>query len=518
MAKQFICTTTYPIVDTKQGKIRGFVEDGTFKYYGIKYADAKRWEMPEDPATWEGVKDALGYGYVSPMLHQDRPGSGEMRCPHRYWPMDENCQYLNIWTPSIDRNAKKPVMVWLHGGGFSAGSSIEQQAYDGTALSENGDIVVVTINHRLNILGYLDLSEYGEKYWNSGNVGSADMVAALKWIHENIEGFGGDPDNVTIFGQSGGGMKVYSLMNTPAADEYISKGIVMSGVMDYRAPQKPQSGKAIVEALFAETGVDTAEALAEIPYETLAKAYNKVMPALAQAGEYVGNGGPIKNSWYYGDPFEVGWTEHAKTVPMMAGTVIDEFMGFMPGRPDRWTMTAEERRARAAEAYGEEHVDEVLAEFEKAYPGKNVYDLITIDTMMRPATKKLIASKAAASATPTFSYVFAYEFPIDEGVGAWHCSDIPFFFHNAEMVPVCNIPGVSDKLEHQCASAFLNFAKYGDPSDPSLPQWPACTPDDEACMIFDRECAVRHNHDNKLMELAKEYGPKFAFGAVKVEH
>ena len=146
----------------------------------------------------------------------------QIAVPHRYWP-SVNTVYLNVWTQSIEKDAKKPVMVWLHGGGFAAGSSIEQVAYDGEALSVYGDVVVVTLNHRLNILGYFDVSSLGEQYWNSVNVGNADLVAALQWVNENIENFGGDPGNVTIFGQSGGGMKVTSLCQTPAADGLFQK-------------------------------------------------------------------------------------------------------------------------------------------------------------------------------------------------------------------------------------------------------------------------------------------------------
>ena len=137
MAKNFVCTTTEPIVQTKAGKLRGFILDGTYTFYGIKYADAKRFQQPTPPEPWEGVKDALGYGYVCPMLSQDKPGSGELKVPHRYWPMDENCQYLNVWTQTLNPKAKKPVMVWLHGGGFAAGSSIEQQAYDGDNMTSS---------------------------------------------------------------------------------------------------------------------------------------------------------------------------------------------------------------------------------------------------------------------------------------------------------------------------------------------------------------------------------------------
>ena len=217
MGDCFYCSKAEPVVQTKAGKIRGFKMNSTYTFHGIKYADADRFQMPREVKPWKGIKNALAYGYVCPMLMQDHPLM-EVMIPHRYWPMDENCQYLNIWTQSLDPEAKKPVMVWLHGGGFFAGSSIEQVAYEGDHLSEYGDVVVVSLNHRLNILGYLDLSAYGEKYYNSANVGNADMVAALHWIQDNIAGFGGDPGNVTLFGQSGGGMKVYSLMNTPAAE------------------------------------------------------------------------------------------------------------------------------------------------------------------------------------------------------------------------------------------------------------------------------------------------------------
>ncbi len=517
MAKRFVCTTTEPVVETKAGKLRGFLLDSTYTFYGIKYCDAKRFQQPTPVKPWEGVKDALGYGYVCPLMSQDKPGSGEMKVPHRYWPMDENCQYLNIWTQSICKDAKKPVMVWFHGGGFSAGSSIEQQAYDGDNLSKFGDVVVVTVNHRLNILGYLDLSPFGEKYKNSCNAGNADMVAALQWIHDNIASFGGDPENVTIFGQSGGGMKVYTLMQTPAADGLFHKGIVMSGVLDRKGPEPKTDGTEIVKALMKELELTDVEALETVPYDDLAAAYNKVSPALAKAGHYIGGGGPSANDFYLGDPFVIGFTDHAKTIPMMAGSVLGEFLAFAPGNPQRNTMTEEQAHAMVEKVYGA-HADEAIRLFQTAYPGKTLCELMVLDTVMRPATKKLIDLKAQSDESPTFSYLFTYTFPVDEGTAPWHCSDIPYFFHNADKVPVCNLPGVSDKMEHQMASAFVNFARYGNPSDPSLPQWPACKPGEEACMIFDEVCEVRVNHDNELMKVALEYGPTFSFGKTKIEH
>ena len=270
MAKQFICTSDYPVVQTQAGKLRGFVTDGTFTFHGIKYADAKRFQPPTPPQPWEGVKDALSYGYVCPMLDRET-AMGEIMVPHRYWPKDENCQYLNIWTQSIDREAKKPVMVWLHGGGYSAGSSIEQIAYDGENLSRFGDVVVVTLNHRLNILGYLDLSPFSEKYQNSGNAGNADLVAALEWVHENIAGFGGDPDNVTIFGQSGGGAKVSDLLQTPKANGLFHKGIVMSGVLDGLLGSPSTDSRPLVLAMLQELGLEESqiEELETLDYEKL---------------------------------------------------------------------------------------------------------------------------------------------------------------------------------------------------------------------------------------------------------
>ena len=165
-----------PAVETKAGKVKGYEWDGVCIFKGIPYAKAERFQMPRETESWEGVKETSSYGFVCPLLTQDTP-SGELLVPHRYWPQDENCQNLNLWTPALDKKAEKPVMVWLHGGGYAAGSSIEQVAYDGFNMCSKGDVVVVTVNHRLNILGFLDLSTYGEKYKNSGNAGLADLVA-----------------------------------------------------------------------------------------------------------------------------------------------------------------------------------------------------------------------------------------------------------------------------------------------------------------------------------------------------
>lgn len=205
---------TVAVVSTRQGKVRGYCYDDLVIFKGIPYAQAKRFHAPQPVAPWEGIFDAGSYGMICPLLEKDKP-NGEVLIPHRYWPTDENCQNLNIWTPSVD-DGKRPVLVWLHGGGFSAGSSIEQVAYDGANMARLGNVVVVSVNHRLNILGYFGLSEYGEEYANSGNAGGDDIIASLSWVHDNIAAFGGDPECVTVFGQSGGGAKVTTLLQSPA--------------------------------------------------------------------------------------------------------------------------------------------------------------------------------------------------------------------------------------------------------------------------------------------------------------
>lgn len=329
MVEKFVCSTSEPIVHTKSGKLRGFMVDGTYTFHGIKYADAKRFQNPVEVEPWEGVKDALSFGYVCPLLSEEVP-QGEVLIPHRYWPKNENCQYLNVWTQSLRCEAKKPVMVWLHGGGFAAGSSIEQVAYDGENMSKYGDVVVVSINHRLNILGYMDLSPFGEKYANSANAGNADMVAALRWIHDNIENFGGDPENVTLFGQSGGGMKVISLMQTPSAEGLFHKGIIQSGVIDGFVKTPETDGTHIVNTMLKKLGFDEGdiEKLETIPYELMAAAYNKVRQEIARQGRYVG-GHPVPNEFYVGDPRTVGFTEHARTIPVYS----DPFLVNLPLDP-----------------------------------------------------------------------------------------------------------------------------------------------------------------------------------------
>ena len=496
------------VVKTTEGRLRGFFLDDLYIFHGIKYADARRFQPPTAPEPWEGVKDATNYGYICPVSAEPMP-TAEILIPHRFWPADENCQYLNIWTPSLDSGAKKPVMVWLHGGGFANGSSIEQVAYEGDALARSGDVVVVTLNHRLNILGYLDMSSFGRKYENSVNAGMADIVEALRWIRRNIAAFGGDADNVTLFGQSGGGGKISALLQIPEAAGLFHKAVLMSGIflgghggsVDHRE---------FVLGMMDELKIprDEPEQLEKVPYVFLMRAYNKAALRIYREKKKLIDWSPVANGWYLGDPMEVGFSEYARPVPTMAGSVIAEF-GMAPPVPGSDRLSAAEKRSMAAEKYGAQG-ERVVDLFEKAYPGKDVLLLNKLDIGARLATTRYIEKKAQVSSVPNYLYLFALDFDVNGPRPAWHCSDIPFVFHNTARVPCANVPGVSDALEETVSGAWVRFARSGDPG------WTPYGDDCRATMVFDRECRQGDNYDRELMETLNRLTPPAGLGGMAV--
>src|SRR5262245_15714734 len=282
---------TPPLVQVKGGTLRGLREGKTSSFLGIRYAEAERFGLPKPAQAWEGTKNAQVFGPVCPAPEQINVSSDELVFPHRYWIANEHCQYLNVWTQNLTPAAKKPVMVWMHGGGFTNGSSMESYAYDGRSLSEFGDVVVVSMNHRLNILGTLDLSAYGPQYANSRYTGTADLVMALQWVQENIEAFGGDPKIVMIFGQSGGGGKVVRMMHMPAAKGLFHKVSAQSGgnntyrTIDVAASIKAQQTIAAHTLTNLNLRSDQIDKLKTVPYSQLITAG---IAALRSAAQEVG--------------------------------------------------------------------------------------------------------------------------------------------------------------------------------------------------------------------------------------
>lgn len=503
MARKFVCTPTEPVVSTVQGKLRGFLLDDVYTFYGIPYAEAERFQAPHPVTPWQGIRDALSYGYVCPLLEQDVPNK-EQLVPHRYWPMDEHCLNLNVWTTSLDPSARKPVMVWLHGGGYFAGSAIEHVAYEGDHLCSYGDVVVVTVNHRLNVLGYLDLSAYGEKYKNSCNAGNSDLVAALTWVQQNIAQFGGDPGNVTIFGQSGGGEKVIALMNTPAADGLFHKGIIQSGVTPMNSGDG-ENGRPLVQQMLAELHLTEAEVekLETVPYSELARAYLAAVRVVRDTQDYVGSW-PVPNDWYHGHPLSVGFTAHARTIPLLIGSVMGEFC-FEPGVQNKYNLSEEDTLPLLRAKYGDS-TDHLVELFHSAYPRKHLSDLLYVDTYFRGPTRAFIAKRVEARCAPTYTYLMDYDMPIDGGKVAWHCSEVPFVFHNTDRTPLFNVPGETERLQERICGAFVHFARYGTPQIPSLPDWLPSTEGDETVMLLDNVCELRHNFDAELQQALLDSG------------
>lgn len=521
MEKKFIYDPETAVVETVSGKVRGYFYDDVYIFKGIPYAKAKRFHAPEPVEPWEGVFQATSYGCVCPLLDMPKP-NGELMVPHRYWVMDEDCQNLNIWSPGLD-GEKRPVMVWLHGGGFFAGSAIEQVAYEGENMCKLGQVVVVSVNHRLNVLGYCDLSPFGEEYANSGNAGTDDLVAALKWLHGNIEKFGGDPENVTIFGQSGGGAKVTTLLQTPAADGLYAKGINMSGVIGPVLADAKGDGEKLGRALMEELKVDDVKALETVPYAALAAAYNKVKPELEKAGEYVG-GVPHPNAFYKGEPIANGFRKETAHVPLMVGSVFGEFGSFAPTPYDRARLTEEEGirlvKAELGKAAGEAgkegtgtgktDADELIELFKKAYPERNPVDILTMDFMFRAPEIEYIRARSNCSGG-TWPYLFNLDMNVDGGRTPWHCSDIPYFFHNTELVPCTQEEGVTERVEKLIFDSVMAFAKTGNPENPEVPEWPASAPGKEFTLVIGKEPAVRENFDHALIPvLCKQMGAVFA--------
>lgn len=495
------------VVTTTKGKVRGYVYDGVSIFKGIPYAKAARFHAPEPMEPWDDVMDTTSFGYVCPLLDSESKPNGELLVPHRYWIMNEDCQNLNVWTPACD-GEKRPVLVWLHGGGYESGSAIEQIAYEGENMCRVGQVVVISINHRLNVLGYCDLSAFGKEYENSGNAGMDDIIAALQWIHANIEAFGGDPANVTVFGQSGGGAKVTTLLQMPAADGLFAKGINMSGVIGPVLSDAEGSGEELVRAMMAELGTDDVKTLETVPYAELAAAYKKVRPQLAAEGKNVG-GRPYKNAYYAGEPAVNGFRAATAQVPLLVGSVFGEFTSFVPTPYAKSQMPKEEGEKAVKEYLGGDTAAaaELLALFEKAYPDRHPVDLLNLDFIFRAPEQEYIRKRSALNSS-TYVYLFNYDLPVDGGRTPWHCADIPFVFHNTELVPMTQEAGVTEKLEEQIFQSVIAFARTGCPDNEAIPQWPASTPEEEHVMVFDTDTKVRTNYDAELIPMAAKYmGP-----------
>src|SRR3954454_9240901 len=495
-----------PVVQVKGGTLRGLREGKTSSFLGIRYAAAERFEPPKPVKPWTGIKDAQAWGPVCPIPEQASVGRDEVVFPHRYWIANEHCQYLNVWTQNVTGAAKKPVMVWMHGGGFTNGSSIESYAYDGRTLSEFGDVVVVSLNHRLNILGTLDLSAYGSQYANSRYTGTADLVVALQWVQDNIQAFGGDPNNVMIFGQSGGGGKVVRMMHMPAAKGLFHKVAAQSGGNNtYRTTDVAASIKA-QQAIAAHTlknlnlTGDQIDKLKTVPYSALITAGTAALRSAAQeVNRPTLNWEVIADDQYVMREF----CDWADTIPLMVGAGFSEMQGTLTrgdGRKNEWSQKEVDDQLTAA--FGANKND-IVAEFQRTFPRKKVQDVLYYAGTSRPGVKNLLNRKLENAKAPFYNYLFAWEYPINGGTTSFHCSELAFCFHALNVPQIKTATGggpVAMALQDKVSQAWVNFARTGNPSQPGL-EWKPYTKDDPQAMVFDTISESVALRDDKLVSL-----------------
>lgn len=506
-------STSDAVATVTQGRIAGYTDNGVNIYKGIPYAKAERFKAPVKADPWPGVRSCRQYGPTAPQAERQGWQNDEIAFAFNWDDgyAGEDCLRANVWTPAKSADGhKRPVMVWLHGGGFAAGSGQEIPGYDGANLARKGDVVVVTLNHRLNVLGFLDLSEFGPEYAESGNAGLLDLVAALEWVRDNAEAFGGDPDNVTIFGQSGGGGKVSVLCATPAAKGLFHKAIVQSGstLGTMTAEMSRRIGRETARRLGVENDISK---IADVPYKELLAAGTAAVAAVrTQAEAQGGTGGAFIFGWAPTvegkvlpcQPFAEGAPEQSRDIPMIIGTTRCEFSPttYVPMLRDADMNVA---RGFIGNRYGQDNADRIIAAYGKAYPGYQPRDLIDFDTTFRPNAVRQGDIKAGQGGAPVYMYLFNWESPVLGGIlRSTHCMEIPFVFDNAGVHASMTGGGAEARaLADRMSDAWLAFARTGNPNTPSLPEWPAYTAAGRATMFFDNECQVRYGHDRELLDV-----------------
>ena len=485
-----------PVVTTTSGKISGIMQEGSMAYLGIPYAKVERCMPPLPVEKWEGVRACDHWGPQAMQQTWGRQLSEDEMS-------EKNCCVLNVWTTSLTSpltSKLRPVMLWLHGGGFDSGTSAWNP---GMCLAQK-DVVVVSVNHRLNILGFLDLSAVSPKYKESGNVGMLDVVQALEWVRDNISLFGGDPSNVTIFGESGGGGKVGTLMCMPKARGLFHKAIIMSGtILNVNTREMTQAlGKAVLKELgISEKQVDK---IKDIPYQQLYDAGQRAMAASIGTRK---PGTPMM--WGFGptpdgetllqQPFQPTFPEFSANIPVMIGTTFNELQRLQYDKP----MTQAEAVEQLQKTFGDE-TDAYVKAFAKAYPDYTPQDLVSIDWLFRPKT--LITSDAWSShLSPLtfhlYMYMFTWRSPVNNG--SVHGHELKFCFntlhHSPNELPQ---PTAEDlKLADTMSSVWAQFAHNGNPNIDGLPAWKPYTADNGELMVFNHDCFIRNNPDRALEQI-----------------
>jgi para-nitrobenzyl esterase len=512
------------VVATRAGRLTGYIRKGIFTFKGIPYADnsagPNRFMPPLKPKSWDGLRSSRQYGYVAPQ----GPRAGWANDEEAFmfaWDdgvQGEDCLRVNVWTPALGDDKKRPVMVWLHGGGYTAGSGQELRSYDGENLARRGDLVVVSLNHRLNVFGYLDLSKFGDQFAASGNVGMLDIVAALQWVRDNIEHFGGDPQMITIFGQSGGGGKVSTLMAMPAAKGLFHRAIVESGSILQGIPQ--ENAQKVADAVVSELGL-TAATIGQIqmlPYQQILTAADKVLregrpkvagiPNFRRISALLGFGPVVDGKILPSHPFDPGAPAISADIPMIIGTTLNEFVTAI-NHPEFEAMSEADLETRVRGIYGEKAMS-VIGAFRQRTPQAKPFDLWShiAASGVRGSAIEQAKRKAAQGRAPAYLYWFTWRTPILSGrPRAFHCAEIAFVFDNTDRCETMTGGGADARaLAGKICDAWIQFARTGNPTHPQLPRWPAFSAETIPTMIFDNQLRVEMNPDGAEQRSVAETG------------
>ncbi|UZD21437.1 carboxylesterase family protein [Algoriphagus halophytocola] len=492
------------IANTDSGKIRGYILNDVYTFLGVPYgADTSgknRFMPPKKPEKWDGVKPAIWWGNTAPQIMDNRYANVDYSFAD-HWNYDdvsEDCLKLNVWTPALD-SKKRPVLVWLHGGGFTNGNGIEQDGYHGENISKNGDIVFVSINHRLGPIGFTDLSGVGgAKYAHSGNVGQLDIVASLEWVRENIANFGGDPNNVTIMGQSGGGAKVTATMSMPAAKGLVHRAVPLSGSMIQATPQEysQKLGEYVLkEAGLSRDQIDKLQELSWREYIDIAnRAQEKMRNDHPNAGfrggfSPVADGVNLPKGEFFADP-----NGQTAAIPMLVCTTFHEWN---PTRTSPelekidWAGVVEQLHPRFGEAS-----EKIVNAYRQDFPEASPADIWAMVLSNRQGAINTANAKAKQKA-PVYLAWFGWEPQLYSGrMKAFHCIDICFWFDNTDRMYTHTGGGDRPrKLSQKMSASLLAFMKTGNPNAGALPQWKAYTPSGGETMILNDTSVLKNKPD-----------------------
>ena len=488
------------IASTTAGKVRGTSEKGVLVFKGIPYgaptSGNRRFLPPVPPEPWTGVRDALEFG---PSCPQGKAAGEEQNLGNApVIPQREDCLVLNIWTRAIGDGVKRPVVVWLHGGGFTSGSG-SSAIYNGTGLVKRGDVVVVTINHRLNAFGFMHLADIaGEAFAGSGMAGMLDIVLALQWVRDNIEAFGGNPGNVTIFGESGGGRKVSLLLTMPSAKGLFHKGIIESS--PGLRGMESKSATDVAERLLAKLEIkkNEIEKLQNLPVPLLLEAVMTLPLRTTVRREATAAGSlmsfiPVMDGHYLpAHPFLPAASPSLNDVPIVIGTNRDEAALFVAGDPRRRRLTEPELLERLTPRLGERR-DSIINAYRKTRPSATPWDLFIGITSedRRLGCIRLVESKLAAGKAPIFMYLFTWESDYKGYLfKSCHALEIPFVFDTTEDMAITGSRPDKPQLVDSVSGAWIAFARTGNPGHPGIPKWEPYTIKNRATMILDVPCRL----------------------------